>query len=125
MLQPDIIIHKHSLPPSIGADLTKIQQLIQDFYTYSSTHGKENIYEFIQQSISIIEIQDITSVMIMAIISEQERKNLKIENTHLQQETVRLLERILSIEKEIDRGVLEVDTNGNILSADDAIVKFS
>ncbi|MDD2892155.1 MAG: EAL domain-containing protein [Candidatus Gracilibacteria bacterium] len=113
--------------PSEQIDFTKIHQLASDFRTSvgSQKWDEQNVYKFVQRKFSTINIHDIISAMTIAILSVLKQEDLKTENILLQENIANLVEKVLSMEKELNGGILEVDIDGNILFADDTMIQLS
>ncbi|PJC56907.1 hypothetical protein CO024_00580 [Candidatus Gracilibacteria bacterium CG_4_9_14_0_2_um_filter_38_7] len=113
-------------------DFIKIEQFIQNFPLKSSQTDIEklNVYELVQERLSTMDIKDITSAIVMAIISKKEVHDLRSRNIQLQGEISRIMSGTLTMEEELDilytyKCILDVDTNGIILEVNDFMVECS
>ena len=92
---------------------------------------KQHIYDYIREKISSQKIREIVSLVVGTILSKKENRELRMENTSLQEEVSKLSSETEALRKEItifegyNKGILEVDLQGTILSANDLMVKYS
>ncbi|PIZ01593.1 hypothetical protein COY60_02740, partial [Candidatus Gracilibacteria bacterium CG_4_10_14_0_8_um_filter_38_28] len=113
-------------------DFIKIEQFIQNFPLKSSQTDIEklNVYELVQERLSTMDIKDITSAIVMAIISKKEVHDLRSRNIQLQGEVSRLLSGTLTMEEELDifnthKCILDIGIDGTILEVNDFMVERS
>jgi len=110
----------------------KIEQFIQNFHLESlqTDADKLNVYDLVQEKLSVMNIQDITPAIVMAIISKKEAHDLKTRNLQLQWEISHLLSGSLTMEEELDifntrKCILDISIDGTILEVNDFMIEHS